>query len=296
MKFYLSLVLFFSAWGGQYYCTYADARHFNFLLNLIGSIHHVDYDRLGEIMVFDLGLNKNQKQHLSKIDKVNLYEVEKVNSDITKPFISSPGGKVARGWFTWKPVVIKQALEKYPYVLCIDSGITVLKSLEPLFNYIRDYGYFLISNLPILTCNIESRVTREVLNKVINKESKDIRSFLLKKDTIMISAGLQGVSRDLLDDYVLPMYEYAHNPTLFRDDKTAKKGFGEARHDQTLFSILAHKLKLKIHPEGWTDLDYKDKNFRFHTTSDRKNLVKDTTFFISKLGISRQMKRFITYK
>ncbi len=298
-KYFLIVCLIIQSFSHQplqYYCTYADSHHYNFLLNLIGSIHHVDYDRLGEIMVFDLGLNKRQRDQLNKIQKVQLYEVEKVNPEVIKPFVSSLRGKIARGWFAWKPVVIKQALEKYSHVLCIDSGITVLRSLGPLFDYIREHGYFLISNLPIPTCNIESRVTREVLNKIINKENEDVRNFLLKKDTIMISAGLQGMSRDLLDDYVLPMYEYAHNPKLFIDDKTAKRGFGEARHDQTLFSILAHKLQLKIHSEGWIVLDCKDKIFRFHTTSDPKNLVKDTSIFISKCGISRKMKRFIKYK
>ena len=291
------IFLFFSLCAqDQYYCTYADARHFNLLLNLIGSIHHVDYDRLGEIMVFDLGLSKRQCEQLAKIQKVNLYDVEKINPDIIKPFISSPRGKIARGWFTWKPVVIKQALEKYPYVLCIDSGITVLKSLAPLFEYIREKGYFLISNLPIPTCNIESRVTKIVLNQIINKEDEDTRKFLLQKNTVMISAGLQGMSREMLGDYILPMNEYARKPQFFADDKTAKRGFGEARHDQTLFSILAHKLKLKIHPEGWTDLNCRDKDYRFHTTSDPKDLIEDTTIFISKRGIKHKMRRFIQYK
>ncbi|HBR70479.1 TPA: hypothetical protein DIC20_03825 [Candidatus Dependentiae bacterium] len=281
----------------QYYCTYADSRHYELLLNLIGSIHRIDFDRLGEIMVFDLGLNEGQRKHLDTIQKANVYEVEKVNSDILTPFVSSPSGKIARGWFTWKPVVIKQALDKYPYVLCIDAGVTVLKSLDYLFEYIREHGYFLISNLPIMTCNIARRVTRSVLHDVINKEDPSIKNFLLKNDTIMISAGLQGLSRDVLDSYVVPMYKFAHKPYLFADDKTARAGFGEARHDQTLFSVLAHKLKMKIHPEGWTELDFGDgKKAKLHTTSDIKFLNKNTNIFISKKGISRGMKKYIFYK
>src|SRR3989339_373846 len=79
----------------QYYCTYADSRHYELLLNLIGSIHRIDFDRLGEIMVFDLGLNEGQRKHLDTIQKANVYEVEKVNSDILTPFVSSPSGKIA---------------------------------------------------------------------------------------------------------------------------------------------------------------------------------------------------------
>lgn len=281
----------------QYYCTYADSRHCELLLNLIGSIHRFDFDRLGEIMVFDLGLNERQREQLNRIQKVSVYGVEKVNPDILTPFISSPSGKIVRGWFTWKPVAIKQALDKYPYILCIDAGICITRSIEPLFKYIREHGYFLISNLPIMTCNIARRVTRSVLRDVIDKEDPSIRNFLLKNDTIMISAGLQGLSREILDSYVMPMYELAHKPHLFADDKTAKTGFGEARHDQTLFSILAHKLKMKIHQEGVIELDFSNgRRIKFHTTSDKRFFTKETNILISRFGATLNYKRFIHYK
>ena len=100
----------------------------------------------------------------------------------------------------------------------------------------------------------------------------------------------------MLDSYVLPMYEFARNPYLFADDKSAKMGFGEARHDQTLFSILAHKLGMTIQPEGLMNLKFKDgKSVEFHATSDRRFFTKKTNILVSRFGATLNYQRFIHY-
>ena len=44
----------------QYYCTAANSDYFKILLNLIGSIHETNFDKLGGIAVFDLGLTEDE--------------------------------------------------------------------------------------------------------------------------------------------------------------------------------------------------------------------------------------------
>jgi hypothetical protein len=49
------------------------------------------------------------------------------------------------------------------------------------------------------------------------------------------------------EDYVKPLYLLAHNMQLFEDDGTTSRGFGGARHDQTLFSIRARILGYMVY-------------------------------------------------
>lgn len=84
----------------MYFCTTADERYFPLLINLIGSIHKVNFDELGEIAVFDLGFTEQQLDELHCIEKVRVYNVE-----LTHPDLLKPNSRLKRGWYAWKPVV-----------------------------------------------------------------------------------------------------------------------------------------------------------------------------------------------
>jgi len=210
----------------MYFCTAADEKHYPWLLHLIGSIHNVNFNETNTIAVFDLGFTKQQRRYLSSIQKVQIFDVERTHPDILKFFQSRPNPekKMVRGWYAWKPVVIKQALEKFPYLMYLDSGCVVLKPLNNLFSYIQEHGYCLFNNYG----KISDHATQYVRNK--------FKTYL---DAPNITAGVQGLSRKAYDPYVLPMYELSKKLKNFQDDGTAPGGFGWARHDQTLFSILA---------------------------------------------------------
>ena len=123
-----------------------------------------------------------------------------------------------------------------------------------MFEYINENGYFLLSCTALPRCNIVNRITKTVLDEIVYKLPEQEQNKLLDEKTISIDAGLQGLSRKMWDNYVIPMYELSKNLNLFKDDGTAKFGYGEARHDQTLFCIYAYKLNLTIQPEGWFEL------------------------------------------
>lgn len=282
----------------HYYCVPSDMRHYHMLKNFIGSVHYSDYHNLGEIAVFDLGLSKEQKSELNKMEKVKVYSVEMVHKDLLTFFKTHENGRKVRGNFAWKPVVIKQALEMFPYVLYCDAGTTILKPMDVVFKYIQENAYFLISCTHCANCNMSNRITQNVIDGVISHLPPDKQEIVLSEKTYMIDAGLQGVSREMMDDYVMPMYEYAKNIELFRDDGTAIYGFGAGRHDQTLFSIVAHSLGLYIYEEGYMELKTKAGNYPVHVHWDPSEINERTYIYHSRHDIHYDGGRsqFVKYR
>lgn len=247
-----------------YIVTAADEQFFPCLINFIGAIHRVNFNELGEISVFNLGLNQKQIQELKKIEKVNIYSVEMTHPELLTRFVARPNGKKwARGWFAWKPVIIKQALEMFPQILYIDAGVMVLKPLNNLFKHIKQQGYFFID------CGHSIDVmTTGYVRKKLNLESEN-RKWLLDPATLGIWAGFQGLTRKLFNSYVIPLYELTKNLKYFQDDGSAPWGFGGARHDQTLVSIYGRLLNLEVFSSSKTCyLDVDNKKISFSLGSD----------------------------
>lgn len=264
----------------HYYCTVADDRHYTMVINLIGSIHKRDFDHLDEIAVFDIGFTQEQVATLESFAKTKVYKVEEKHPDLCKYFQTNEAGRTVRGWYAWKPVVLKQALEKYPYFLYLDAGTLVLKSPDNLFKHIAQNGYYLMNIAPH---SIESTSTKAVIERVISKFPKDQQEYLLKSDTPMIDAGFQGISKMIYENYVLPMYQHASDITLFEDDGSARLGFGQARYDQTLFSIYAHASKLNLNCQDWTHLKINNEDIAFHSHWNHHEVNNETVIYRSRV-------------
>jgi len=278
----------------QYYCFAADDKHYKLLENAIGSIHKTNFKNLVEIAVFDLGFTKSQLEKLSQISKLKIYEVERVNEFITAPILTSPGGRRARGAFSWKPVIIKQCLEMYPYVLYLDAQISILDSLDPIFQTIVDRGYFFLDCAPH---NLVDRITNPVIQKVVNKDFPRRAAYIMDPTTYMITAGVQGVSPKILESYILPQYEYAKDISLFIDDGSAKMGFGAGRHDQTIAAILVRLLGFKTSaPDGYSELVCSGKTKKIHIHWNRRKINKDSCMLISKRGVNYNFSKYIKYQ
>lgn len=268
--------------GPHYYCTGVDQNYFPRVINLIGSIHKNDFDNLGMIAVFDLGMSQDQLALLHKIEKVTVYQVEKKNPDILTPFKTDAGGKMVRGWFAWKPVLIKQSLDMFPYVVYLDAGTTILKPLTDVFRHVRQNGYFFIDT----GHNIEQRITKPVIERILATMSRADQAMILDKNTMELDAGFQGLSAALYEDYILPMYNFASDLTLFMDDGSSKMGFGAGRHDQILFSIVANKLGYKFFPHGWISLNIDEKKVPIHAHWDKQELNEFSCIYRSRGDIN----------
>lgn len=217
----------------MYFCTVSDEKHFPLLINLIGSIHKHHFYDLEEIGVYDLGMTKEQINELNNIKRVKVYEIEQTNPRIFE-LINTGINRNVKGLFSWKPVVIKQSLDKYPYVVYLDAGSTILRPINRLFQHIVEHGYFLSD------CghSIAQMTTKYVIDKFnVNQTTLD---------SLGIDAGFMGVSRKVYDTFIKPVYDLTFDINNFIDDGSCPGGFGYGRHDQTLFSIFAQTLKLDI--------------------------------------------------
>lgn len=270
----------------MYFCTAADERYFTHLLNLIGSIHRLHLQDTHEIAVFDLGFKPEQRAYLASVEKVNVYDVEKTHPDLLKRIECRPG-KFTRGWYAWKPVCIKQALDKFPFVLWLDAGTTVISSLEPIFEYTKKHGVFLTD------CghNIHVMTTQRVIDEF--KLNTPERSWILNEETQGTAAGVIGVSRKHYNDLIYPWYKLTYNMDLFVDDGTAAGGPEMGRYEQTLLSIYAQLLNLPVFKKDFNvaqdnrdhNYDYisiDDKTIKMHITEIPRQVHKDTTIFCSR--------------
>ena len=249
LRFLLALVLLYHGYSfscyadksgdtKMYFAMAADEKHFPWLLQLLGSIYRFNFDDIGAIAVFNLGFTPAQIDELNSIEKVTVYEVEQTNPSMFTYFKNRKWENYVRGWYSWKPVVIKQALDLFPYVLYLDSKIIVTQPLNNLFEHIRQNGYFLIDQI--------HRVKILSTTHVINKFDLDNPKNRYLSDAISIAGGVQGLTRELYNDYIMPMFELSKDIKNFEDDGSAPNGLGHARCDQTLFSIYAAKLNLKV--------------------------------------------------
>ncbi len=266
----------------MYFCTAADDKHYPLLLNMIGSIHKHNYYDVETILVYDLGLSDIHKNELANIKRVQICDVEKTNPDILLD-IHTGHDRYVKGLFSWKPVIIKDALDRYPYVLYLDAGTTITKPLNGLFKHINESGYFFTD------CgkSIRWMITNQLIEKFkLNEESN---KFILDDNLLGIDAGFQGVSRKIYDSYVIPMYEYAKDIINFTDDGTTVDGWGTGRHDQTLFSILVRQLGYNVELHDRDDsrciIRYDDKEHDIHITHVANRVNNNTYIFRSRWNL-----------
>jgi len=236
--FSLSTMIFAS--NPFYICTSSDANYFPYLINLINSLHKFNFNEIGQIAVFNLGFTREQIRELESIKKISVYEVEPTHPDLLKHFRTNKSGKMVRGWFAWKPVVMKQALDMFPYILYMDAGLMILRPLNELFEHIRLHGYLFAG------CghSIKWMTPKHVIN-TFNLNAHD-RHWILDDKTEGLAGGFMGLTKSMFRSFLLPIYELAHDIRHFVDDGSTPNGFGTGRHDQVLFSIQARLLGLDV--------------------------------------------------
>jgi hypothetical protein len=288
----------------MYFCTAADSRFYEHVQNLIGSIHRLHFNETQEIAVFDLGFTAEQRARINSIAKVNVYDVEKTNPQIlTEVELNGRPDKFTRGHYSWKPVCIKQALDKFPFVLWLDAGTTVISSITPIFDYIKENGAFLTE------CghNVNCMTTQRVINKFNLNDPQ--YAYIMDEMTPGAAAGVIGVSKKYYKDFVYPLYKLTYNIDLFEDDGTAAGGPGMGRYEQTLISIYAHMLKLPIIKKDFNMLpDNKDhiyshilvkgQDIPLHITEVPRQVHNETAIFCSRnfMPWIDQFKSIIQFK
>ena len=263
---HIGIVIFLMNMNGQllhskplplYFCTGCNSSYFGKVLNLIGSIHKVNFNELGEIAVFDLGLTQQEIDTLATIEKVSVHSLEKTHPDLLTQFELPSGFKVL-GWYAWKPVILKQALDLFPYVLWLDAGTTVFKPLDNLFRHIVYQGYFLAT---IGNENTNNQWHHPVGWSATSflVETFDLktlgRRWILAQESVM--GGIIGVARKsaFYTTFLKQLYEYTKDLRYFADDGTTPTGYGSGRHDQTIMSIMAYLQAWHVYRQDYTQVD-----------------------------------------
>ena len=289
-----------------YFCTASDEGFFSCLMQLIGSIHKTNYDKTEEIAVFDLGITNQQRNFLNTIEKVKVYDIEITNPDLLTKFKTNSFGKTSRGFYAWKPVILKQMSEKFDYFLYLDAGTTILKPLDDLFKHIQIKGHFFIEDqvwdIKIMDKdknftrreNVTFKIRDISTQHVINKFELNKKQNLWIAESVGLLSGVQGITKALYKDYLLPTYELSKDLKNFADDGSAPRGFGWARHDQTISGIFAKKLKLDFTPtKRDVYLDCGDKIEKFYFADE--NGEDKTHIFYACKGVLK-FQDFIKYK
>lgn len=215
----------------------ADDLFFEQAVHLIGTLHKIHFNDIQEIAFFDLGLSQQHRETLNNIAKVQVYTLITNAEHMLMPCTLNPlSNKPARGHYTWKAAVLKQALELFNVYIYIDAGISVVGRLDSVFAHIQQYGYFFIDSNQAIIQTLTKRVRDE---------------FFLDSGVFgynAISANFMGISRKIQHNVILPLYNFAHDLSLFIDDGTTQNGFGWSRHDQSLLSILIRRNGLRVIP------------------------------------------------
>lgn len=221
------------------FVTVADNEHFPWISGLVESIYKFNPKKTINLVVFNIGLTPEQKTELETKYHAQVPYIEMVNPDLCTKFVVRPNGRLARGWYAWKPVIFYQALQLFDYFLYVDSGKRITGPCDLIFHHILEHGYF------FLCCGHDIRpMTTQYVIKKFGLDDEGKNNIL---DKWGLEAGNQGISKKIFNDYVKPLYELAHDLRNFEDDGSAPWGFGGSRHDQTLFSIQAQLMGYKIY-------------------------------------------------
>lgn len=277
-----------------YVVTASDATYYDSLKYMIGSLHATNYNKLGALGIANLGMTSEQIHELEKIDKVFVFDVDKVHPDIIAPVRVNNGGKYVPGWYAWKSVIMKQMLEKYPHVFYMDATTIVLKPLDELLQYVKEHDYFV--------CTIGDDAIPEKHTVGWGTTQRVIDAFGLRDagkqwvlDQEPLLTGFYGVTRKGAAAFIDPMYECAKKMDLYIDDGTAPHGFGSGRHDQAVMSVIGYLNNLKIFKQDHKQetpmmLDIKGTLMPLHITWRGEN---DKTTIFNARGSARSYGQFL---
>lgn len=303
MKRILWLLLFCISLGiaqqnAVHICTASDEQYFPCLVNLIGSLHQNNFNEIKKIAVFNLGLNQQQIDYLTTIENVSIHSIEQTHPDLLKRFNTRHWGKAVPGWYAWKAVILKQAFDLFGIdatIFWIDAGTTIYKDLNPLFSYTTEHGYFFHngSSWPL------NKETTQFVKNAFNLHSSQ-RNWMLHQQGL--EAGFMGVTKKVYETFIMPMYELTKDLRYFADDGTCPDGFGNSRHDISLFSIHAFLNGYTIfqhfeNPRELGSLNIAGTLVPFHIACNPEDRNQDTHIYCARFDINPSAYMpFIHYK
>ena len=150
------------------------------------------------------------------------------------------------GYWLWKPYIIKQKLKeinKGDYLIYMDSGGKFIKDPTPLLTKIDEKG--------LLTFHLtwlQSQFTKANVFEAINGPD----DFSYRNYLIVMAGCIMMKKCDFVESFIDKWLHYCSYYELISDYPSPTPNFPEfidARHDQSIFSLLVHKYGVKNIPQ-----------------------------------------------
>ena len=222
-----NLITYFSIYSTKLtIVTGADYTHFKSLLNLIESIKK--YEKDSELVVYDLGLNKEQRNRLQ--DPGVGIRLEKFDFNNYPNFYSERSetdGKL--GSYAWKSAIVKEVLEEAPgSVLWLDAGDKITKKLTLIKIVLSSLGIYIPYSPGII-----SQWTHK---KTLEKMKIDKKIFKKRN----LASGMVGFNsnNDIALKIVTEWYEKSKDKELIAPEGSSRSNH---RQDQSLLTLISYK-------------------------------------------------------
>ena len=144
---------------------------------------------------------------------------------------------------SFKTLMFMEAFDSgYDNVLWLDASVVVLKPLNPIFEVIEDEGSFLVENNGCLQAQWAGEEQLEALGCTVEEA----------KTYLMCRSGVMGFNQSLASCLLRDAREAMYRGGIAYNGSSTSSfdGFVEPRHDQVVFSHLAHKWNLPLWKGG----------------------------------------------
>ncbi|XP_013418275.1 uncharacterized protein LOC106179275 isoform X2 [Lingula anatina] len=204
--------------------TGADSFYFGGLANLVGSIHFWEPKR--NIVVYDFGLEQKQ------ISKIKTWCKTKL---VTFDFKNKPEHVSNLLLYAWKPLVIKEAVDRFGKIFWLDAGCDVRGPLNKVDEYLRQDGHFFVQGQ-------DTDMTGFVHHKMFDYFQQPRTQF---KGKYSFAGGISGWVKDShAYTTVLPRWTSCALDVACIAPKGSS--MGNHRFDQAALSILMYSSGIKV--------------------------------------------------
>jgi len=199
--------------------TAANNIYYDTLCTLISSVHKHSYNFIDSIVVYDIGLDSNQKDMLSKISKVTIKTF-----DLKLPFADylNPKGHA------YKCFCLYNEKQYARNILWLDAGVMLLQNVEEIFNIIDKEDIFLVGDV-----HLNKNYTKKKCIEIMKATESEIND-------VQLSSGILGYkSKGKYQKLIDEAFNYSTIAECVLGDEE------NHRHDQSIYSILASRFKCK---------------------------------------------------
>jgi len=229
---------------------------FNMLLSL-----HKKFPNHPKIYVFDLGMSESQLNELKNVSWITLKKVPS--------FVSH--------WnlgYTWKPFIWRQPKERF--ILHLDAGLVILKSLSSWFLVIEKIGYIAFSQ----SIQLQKAVPADYMDKhkiSISPNEEGVCAGVFGFDRLSSIEKVISETYDLAKDGLALGYSESEIHRVKSEKENIIRNCERFRHDQTLLNIAFKKhcsFVVNGRSEGFKPFDWPKKNNKKpFIWNSRRNIV-----------------------